>query len=88
MVDRKDEAWKVIVKMNSRDDDPDQNFANAEFYQMIQQIGADRKLQESENLWTLFTKPSYRMRMLCGFLTFFSNESTGILVIYSRHCFP
>ncbi|KAH8901430.1 general substrate transporter [Thozetella sp. PMI_491] len=83
MHERKEEAWQIIAKMNSRIDDPDEAFAREEFYQMTQQVEADRKLLESESFWTLFTKPSYRKRMLCGFLAFFSNESSGILVIYN-----
>ncbi|VUC25612.1 unnamed protein product [Clonostachys rosea] len=80
---RKDDAWEILSKMNNRADDPDERFAREEFYQICQQIDAERVLLETENTWTLFTKPSYRKRMLCGFFTFFSNESSGILVIYN-----
>lgn len=55
---------------------------------MSRQVDADRGLYESETVLDLFRKPSYQMRMICGFLTFFSNESSGILVIYSKNRVP
>ena len=63
--DRHDEAWKIITKMNNKADDPDERFAREEFYQMRQQVEADRRLLQTESWQTLFTKPSYRKRMLC-----------------------
>lgn len=80
---RQEEAWNIIANMYSRAGDEMKVSARQEFEQICQQIEADRSFLEAENIWSLFTKPTYRRRMLCGFFTFFSNESTGILVIYS-----
>jgi hypothetical protein len=86
MHDRFDEAWTIVLKLHSDGKDPDSDaahFATEEFYQMRRQVAADKAVASQETLWTLFTKPSYRKRMICAFLTMFGAESTGILVIYS-----
>lgn len=82
--DRKDEAWNIVSRLHHSDDDPDEHFARAEFYQMHKQVDEERTTFKSESLFELFRKPSYRKRMFCGAFTFFSNESSGILVIYSK----
>ena len=84
---RPDEAWTIIQRMHHSSNDPDDRFARDEFRQMTVQVEADRVLYESESVWTLFTKLRYRKRVLCGFFTFFSTESSGILVIYSTFSF-
>ena len=52
---------------------------------MSRQVEADRSMRDSMSLMELWRKPSYRKRMICGFITMFASESSGILVIYSRH---
>ncbi len=86
MNDRPKEAWEIVLKLHSDGKNVDSeaaHFANEEFYQMRRQVIADKAFASEETLWTLFTKPSYRKRMVCAFLTMFGAESTGILVIYS-----
>jgi len=86
MNDRFDEAWAIVLKLHADGKDPeaeDVHFATEEFYQMRRQVAADKAMASQETLMTLFTKPSYRKRMICGFLTMYGAESTGILVIYS-----
>ncbi|KAK4944923.1 hypothetical protein LTR10_015842 [Elasticomyces elasticus] len=86
MNDRFDEAWAIVLKLHADGKDPeaeDVHFATEEFYQMRRQVAADKAVASQETLMTLFTKPSYRKRMICGFLTMFGAESTGILVIYN-----
>jgi hypothetical protein len=51
---------------------------------MKHQAAIDLEMASKETVWTLFTKPSYRKRMICAFFTMFGAESTGILVIYSE----
>lgn len=80
---RPDEAWEIVSRLHHNPEDPSEHFAREEFFQMSQQVEADRKFYETESVWILFTKPSYRKRMLCGFMTFFGNESSGVLVIFS-----
>lgn len=78
----------MVARLHYNPQDPEEHFAREEFYQMSQQVEADRVFFESESVWDLFRKPSYRKRMICGFFTFFSNESSGILVIYSEWNLP
>lgn len=82
------QAWEVIHKLHhggkiGAGSGEDTHFAREEFYQMFRQVEVDRSLASQETVCTLFTKPSYRRRMVCAFLTTFGTESTGILVIYS-----
>lgn len=88
MNDRMDDAWSVIIKLHgvSQNDTTSAaaSFAREEFYQMKQQAVADKATASGESFGTLFTKPSYRKRMLCAFFTMFASESTGILVVYSE----
>jgi hypothetical protein len=88
------EAWAVIHKLHHSGKvdggggggggEVRSHFAREEFYQIFRQVEVDRSLASNETVWTLFTKPSYRRRMVCAFLTTFGTESTGILVIYSE----
>lgn len=84
---RPDDAWKIVSKLHGVADETQStttSFAREEFYQMSAQVLADERMAANETVMTLFTKPSYRKRMLCAFLTMFGAESTGILVIYSK----
>jgi hypothetical protein len=88
MQGRSDEAWKAVSKLHAIEGDADPGaliFAKEEFYQISRQVQADQTVAADEGFMTLFTKPSYRKRMICAFLTMFGSESTGILVIYSKH---
>ncbi len=86
--DRPAEAWKILARLHGAGKETETSsaagqFAREEFYQMSQQVQADKVMAAGESLMTLFTKPSYRKRMICAFLTMFGAESTGILVVYS-----
>lgn len=81
---RAQEAWAIIAKLHTRKDDPEHLFAREEFYQMSRQVEADRSMREAMSLTELWTRPSYRKRMICGAITMFASESTAILVIYSK----
>ena len=86
MKDRDDEAWRTVLKLHSSGSDDDSaaaTFAKEEYYQMKMQVHRDQAIAAEETVSTLFTKPSYRKRMFCAFMTMFGTESTGILVIYS-----
>jgi hypothetical protein len=91
MQGRNDEAWAVTAKLHGTSDEKTDShahsFAREEFYQMSQQVATDKRQAANESLWTLFSKPSYRKRMICAFLMMFASESTGILVVYSESSF-
>lgn len=59
--------------------DPDQEYARAEFYQMQKQAQHDRMLEPS---WKeMFTKASYRKRVILACAFAFIGQSTAVLVI-------
>jgi MFS family permease len=76
---RVDEAREIVYRLHRMPNDPDQEYARAEFYQMSKQAELDRTLDPG---WLeLFRRPSYRKRiaMGCGFA--FIGQSTGVLVL-------
>ncbi|OAA59741.1 General substrate transporter [Niveomyces insectorum RCEF 264] len=87
--DRPNEAWTVIAKLHGiaghDQDSPMAAFAREEFYQMRQQVAADKRIiaVEGGSVKTLFVKPSYRKRMFCAFITMFAAQSTANLVVYN-----
>lgn len=78
---RTDEAWKIIERLHRTNDDPNNDYAHAEFQQMQTQIDLDRSLDSSWRI--LLTRPSYRKRVLiaCSLLTFL--YSSGTLTVSS-----
>ncbi|KAI1625143.1 general substrate transporter [Exophiala viscosa] len=79
MHNRTDEAWKVVSKLHATPGDPQQEFARSEFYQMQKQSDADREMDTSWKM--IFTRPSYRKRMLIGMGFAFFGQSTGAFVV-------
>jgi hypothetical protein len=57
-----EKAWQVISDLHNDPQDPDQEYARGEFYQMKKQAELDRTLDPS---WTeMWTKKSYRKRVV------------------------
>lgn len=84
MKNRPREAWDVLQKLHDTKNSLDRSsFAKMELYQITKQVAEDQEMSSSETVWTLFTKASYRKRMICAFLVMFGSESTGILVVYN-----
>lgn len=84
MKGRTDEAWEVISKLHADPNDPDQEYARGEFYQMQKQTEMDRTLNPT---WKqMFAKPSYRKRVVMGMLFAFIGQSTAILVVNNYVC--
>lgn len=76
---RVEEARQVVMKLHATKDDPQQEFARSEFYQMHKQTEADREMDTS---WkTIWERPSYRKRMLLGVGFAFFGQSTGAFVV-------
>ncbi|KAF4629543.1 hypothetical protein G7Y89_g8598 [Cudoniella acicularis] len=83
-----DDAWRVVERLHATKDSDGHalvSFAQEEFYQISRQAQADQIIASEESFWALFTKPSYRRRMIRAFRTMLSSESTGILVIYTEY---
>jgi hypothetical protein len=82
---RQEEALTVIQKLHRDKDDPDNTFAIREFEQIKQQYMIDR---ENEVSWlNMFTKKSYRKRLIIGFIVMFASQTTGTTVINSKTLF-
>lgn len=82
-----DEALKVLERLRQLPEDPDNLVAKEEFYQTKEQIQLEaEKLAASGNtVWTaVLKKPSYRKRMIIGFLTQWGAEFGGPLIIVSE----
>ena len=79
MQSRSEEARKILIKLHSNKNDPDNELAEAEFYQINKQIAVDRTLGGS---WKdMFMKPSYRKRAFLAIGTTGIIQCSGVLVI-------
>lgn len=85
MQGRTEEAWQVISNLHADPNDPDQEYARGEFYQMQKQTEMDRTLNPT---WKqMFVKASYRKRVVMGCSFAFIGQSTAILVVNNYVCF-
>lgn len=80
--DRSEEALEIVKKLHQDPSDPDNIFAFREYQQIRQQFEIDRRSAVS---WTqMFTKSSYRKRMIIGFIVLFGSQTTATTVIASK----
>ncbi|OAL40054.1 hypothetical protein AYO20_00472 [Fonsecaea nubica] len=74
-----DEARDVVFKLHASKNDPDQEFARGEFYQMSKQAELDRTMEPG---WMeIIRRPSYRKRTIMAMGFAFIGQSTGVLVL-------
>lgn len=81
-----DEAWTVLQRLRASPEDPDNLVAKEEFYQTKEQIklDAEKLAATGQSIWkVVWTKKSYRKRMIIGFLTQWGAEFGGPLIIVS-----
>ncbi|KAL2010673.1 hypothetical protein VTN00DRAFT_6480 [Thermoascus crustaceus] len=79
-----DEARHVLERLRQSPDDPENLVAKEEFYQTKEQLQleAEKLAASGNNVWmAVLKKPSYRKRMLIGFLTQWGAEFGGPLII-------
>lgn len=84
--DRYDEAWEVFRRLRESPSDPESLVAKEEFYQTREQIQLEAHVRADlgQSVWlAVFTKASYRKRMLIGFLAQWGVQFAGTLVIVS-----
>ncbi|KAL1908304.1 hypothetical protein Sste5344_005831 [Sporothrix stenoceras] len=77
--DRSEEALAIVRRLHQDPKDPDDSYAIREFHQILQQHEIDRKFNVT--WYELFAKPSYRKRMIIGFIVLFGAQTTGTTVI-------
>ncbi|KAL4875014.1 general substrate transporter [Aspergillus karnatakaensis] len=76
---RVQEANNVLTRIHRESTDPNNEFAQHEFDQIVSQLALESTLPAS---WkSLATVPHYRKRAWIGFLTMFAGQFTGTLVI-------
>lgn len=80
--DQADKAWQIIGRLHHNLNDPDNNYALAEFTQMQKQLDLDRSMDSSWRI--LLTRPSYRKRVLISCALLSMIYSSGTLVISSK----
>ncbi|KAL3420023.1 hypothetical protein PVAG01_08522 [Phlyctema vagabunda] len=82
---RKHEAFNILQNLHGEGNNGDGMVSTIksreEFYQISEQVLVDNAYREKEGKWVLFTKASYRKRVLVGMATMFLSQSTGVLVI-------
>jgi predicted membrane metal-binding protein len=74
-----EKAREIVYKLHTMKDDPDQEFARGEFYQMQKQAEFDKTLDPG--WWAMFTKKGYRRRTALAMGFAFVGQSTGVLVV-------
>ena len=82
--DRAEEAWEVTRKLHANKKDPNDNYAHAEYAQMMAQITFERQhnaVTTLEKGRLAFSQRSFLKRLGLGFLVQFGNQCTGALVI-------
>ena len=72
-------SWKIVERLHRTADDPNSDYARAEFLQIDQQIRLDSSLDSSWRI--LWTRPSYRKRALIACFLLSSIYSSGTLTI-------
>lgn len=80
--DRSEEALVIVRKLHRDPNDPDDTYAFREFQQIRQQYEIDR--QNAVSWAQIFARPSYRKRMIIGFIVLFGAQTTGTTVIASK----
>lgn len=79
MKGRVEEAREIVLKLHRIPNDPDNEFARSEFYQMSHQAELDRTIKVT--WWEMFAKPAYRKRTALAMTFAFIGQSTAVLVI-------
>ena len=79
---RHDDALRIVQKLHHDKRDPSDAFAYNEFMQIKQQYEIDKANRVT---WKeMFTRPSYRKRLIIGFMVMFASQTTGTTVINSQ----
>lgn len=83
---RAQEAWNNLSKLRRSPEDPEDLVAKEEFYQMREQLNLEARVRAdlNQSVWiAVWKKPSYRKRMIIGFMTQWGVQFAGPLVIVS-----
>jgi hypothetical protein len=79
---RNEEAWAIIHRLHSDPNDPTDEFAKREFYQIYKQIQFDQTLKTG--YLEILKRPSYRKRAFISIILAFCIMSDGLITIQSN----
>lgn len=80
---RREEAFKVLLRLHSTKSDPNHQIAKEEYYLMVKQYETDKNLSLHRSFEIVRTKANRRRALLSFALMFFS-QFEGIYVVVSR----
>ena len=86
---RTDEALRVLLRLRQSLADPEDAVAEIEYMQITKQVEleASKLSTAGGSVWTaVWKKPSYRKRMMIGFLMQWGSEFAGpLIIVHHRH---
>jgi hypothetical protein len=87
MQGRRAESWDIISRLHvdaNALDASNVSYAQKEFHQMVKQVEMDsRAWVAGGGARQMYSKPSYRKRMIMGFFTQYAAQATGGMVVSS-----
>lgn len=83
MMGQADDAKRVLIRLHSQKDDETHVFAEQEFRIIKSQI--DFESQSHLSLWAMVKRAPLRKRLVIGFLTMFSTQCIGTLIILGQY---
>ena len=78
---RVDDAWAILQRLHQGPDSTDDSFAREEFRLIHDQLAKDEQALRNDGRWQLFTKPTYRKRIILSVMVVVGTQNTAILVI-------
>jgi hypothetical protein len=78
---REQEALRILCRLHRDPNDPEDSFAHRELNLVCKQIAEDNRAMQEGGKWQLFTKPTYRKRIILSCLVVIGTQNTAILVI-------
>ena len=79
--DQDDKALATLCRLHHDANDPSDRFARRELGLIKMQLDVDSTAIAMDGRWQLFTKPTYRRRMILAAMILAGGQNTGVLVI-------
>lgn len=74
-------ALEILCKLHHDPQDIEDHFAHRELRFIKSQLAVDHQLITEHGRWQLFTIPTYRRRIILGFVLMMGGQNIGVLVI-------
>ncbi|KAK4946199.1 hypothetical protein LTR10_014711 [Elasticomyces elasticus] len=78
---RDQEALQILCRLHHDKADPEDHFAHRELGLIKKQLDADKAAVLADGKWQLFTKETYRKRMILALMLMIGGQNVGVLVI-------